>query len=101
MYHIEEMRKRKRGAAFPKTSIAKLRWGPDKNENLMDRLFLPMLHLRCNRRAGALTICEDFSMARNMSVTPVQSLSAGEIFRENFQRKREGGGQRERERERK
>lgn len=27
---------------------------------------------------------EDFSMARNVSVTPVQSLSAGEIFRKSF-----------------
>lgn len=32
-------------------------------------------------RAGVPTKREDFSMARNVSVTPVQLLSAGEISR--------------------
>lgn len=37
-------------------------------------------------RTGVPMVSEDFSMTRNVSVTPVQSLSAGERFSEKFRR---------------
>lgn len=61
----------------------KLSYGENKNKNLTDWqvLSIETYVFWCNRRAGVPVIREDFSMARNVSVTPVQSVSAGEIFR--------------------